>query len=94
MVVEFSDDGPGMQQPERVFDPFYTTRKVGQGPGLGLSVCYGIIQEHNGKITCQNRPEGGAIFRIELPAVLDMAETRSSLSRQPLLSEAKAAVSN
>jgi signal transduction histidine kinase len=94
VVVEFSDDGPGMQQPERVFDPFYTTRKIGQGPGLGLSVCYGIIQEHNGKITCQNRPEGGAIFRIELPAVLDMAETRSSLSRQPLLSEAKAAVSN
>jgi two-component system NtrC family sensor kinase len=94
VVVEFSDDGPGMQQPERVFDPFYTTRKIGQGPGLGLSVCYGIIQEHNGKITCQNRPEGGAIFRIELPAVLDMAETRGSFSRQPLLSEAKAAVSN
>jgi two-component system NtrC family sensor kinase len=84
-----------MQQPERVFDPFYTTRKVGQGPGLGLSVCYGIIQEHNGKITCQNRPEGGAIFRIELPAVLDAVEAAGSFSRQPeLFSDARAAVSS
>ena len=73
VVLEFSDDGPGMEEPDRVFDPFYTTRPVGQGPGLGLSVCYGIIQEHNGKITCQNRPQGGAIFRIELPAVMDGA---------------------
>ena len=95
VVVEFADDGPGMQQPERVFDPFYTTRKVGQGPGLGLSVCYGIIQEHNGKITCQNRPEGGAIFRIELPAVLDAVEAAGSFSRQPeLFSDARAAVSS
>jgi two-component system NtrC family sensor kinase len=94
IVVEFADNGPGMQQPERVFDPFYTTRKVGQGPGLGLSVCYGIIQEHNGKITCQNRLEGGAVFRIELPAVLDGAQVSGSFLQPPkLVSEAKAAVS-
>jgi signal transduction histidine kinase len=95
VVLEFSDDGPGMQEPDRVFDPFYTTRPVGQGPGLGLSVCYGIIQEHNGKIACQNRPEGGAIFRIELPAVVESAQA-ASMSRThkspELLSEAKAAV--
>jgi signal transduction histidine kinase len=97
VLLEFSDDGPGMQEPDRVFDPFYTTRPVGQGPGLGLSVCYGIIQEHNGKITCQNRPEGGAIFRIELPAVVDAAEAIGSVSRSQndleLLPEAKAAAS-
>jgi signal transduction histidine kinase len=73
VVLEFSDNGPGMEQPDRVFDPFYTTRPIGQGTGLGLSVCYGIIQEHNGKISCVNRPEGGATFRIELPAVADTA---------------------
>jgi signal transduction histidine kinase len=95
VLLEFSDDGPGMQEPERVFDPFYTTRPVGQGPGLGLSVCYGIIQEHNGKITCQNRPEGGAIFRIELPAAVDPAHASSSvaLESQKFLPEAKAAAS-
>jgi signal transduction histidine kinase len=97
VVLEFCDDGPGMTEPARVFDPFYTTRPVGQGPGLGLSVCYGIIQEHNGKITCQNRPEGGAIFRIELPAVVDAASVYSSVSRSyrspESLPEAKAAAS-
>ena len=78
VVLEFSDDGPGAQEPDRVFDPFYTTKPVGQGTGLGLSACYGIIQEHNGKIMCQNRPEGGATFRIELPAVGKTGSTVSS----------------
>jgi len=56
-------------------------------------VCYGIIQEHNGKITCQNRPQGGAIFRIELPAVMDPALASGSWSHKlpELLPEAKAA---
>jgi two-component system NtrC family sensor kinase len=96
VLLEFCDDGPGMEEPDRVFDPFYTTRPVGKGTGLGLSVCYGIIQEHNGKITCQNRPEGGAIFRVELPAVLDSANASSSVPRGyrslELVPNAKAAV--
>ena len=65
--IEFSDTGPGMAEPDRVFDPFYTTRPVGQGTGLGLSACYGIIQEHGGKISCHNKAEGGAVFVIDLP---------------------------
>jgi signal transduction histidine kinase len=67
--IDFSDTGPGMLEPDRVFDPFYTTRPVGQGSGLGLSACYGIVQEHGGKITCRNRQEGGACFVVELPAM-------------------------
>jgi signal transduction histidine kinase len=67
VFLEFSDDGPGMEDPERVFDPFYTTKPVGHGTGLGLSACYGIIHEHGGKLTCENRPGGGATFRIDLP---------------------------
>jgi two-component system NtrC family sensor kinase len=98
VVLEFSDNGPGMEEPDRVFDPFYTTRPVGQGPGLGLSVCYGIIQEHNGKITCGNRPEGGAKFRIELPAVTDSAQAASSVLSNyksvELLPDAKAAATH
>jgi signal transduction histidine kinase len=67
VVVEMSDSGPGAREPERVFDPFYTTKSVGKGVGLGLSACYGIIQEHGGRISCCNRKEGGASFRMELP---------------------------
>jgi signal transduction histidine kinase len=70
VAVEFADTGPGLEHPERVFDPFYTTKEIGKGTGLGLSMCYGIIQEHGGQIACQSREEGGALFRIELPAVV------------------------
>ena len=69
VVIEFSDTGVGLKEPERVFDPFYTTKGVGQGTGLGLSASYGIVQEHRGKIAGYNRPEGGATFEIRLPAM-------------------------
>jgi len=70
VVILFSDTGPGLKDPERVFDPFYTTKPVGKGTGLGLSICFGIVQEHSGKVLAYNRQEGGAVFRVELPAVL------------------------
>ncbi len=70
VVVLFSDNGPGLKEPHRVFDPFYTTKPVGKGTGLGLSICFGIVQEHAGKIFCYNNQGGGAVFRVELPAVL------------------------
>jgi two-component system NtrC family sensor kinase len=69
VVILFSDTGPGMREPHLVFDPFYTTKPVGKGTGLGLSICYGLIRDQGGQISCYNRPEGGATFRIELPAV-------------------------
>lgn len=69
VVILFSDTGPGLRDPRLVFDPFYTTKPVGKGTGLGLSICYGLIQDQGGQISCYNRPEGGATFRIELPAV-------------------------
>jgi signal transduction histidine kinase len=68
VVLTFSDSGPGLRDPQRVFDPFYTTKPVGKGTGLGLSAVYGVIQDHNGQITCQNKREGGALFTIRLPA--------------------------
>jgi signal transduction histidine kinase len=69
VVVRFADSGPGLRDPERVFDPFYTTKPVGKGTGLGLSATYGVIQDHKGQITCYNRSEGGAAFEIRLPAL-------------------------
>ncbi len=69
VVVLISDTGPGIREPRLVFDPFYTTKPVGKGTGLGLSICYGLVHDQGGQISCYNRPEGGATFRIELPAV-------------------------
>ena len=66
--VEFLDSGVGIKDPNRIFDPFYTTKTVGKGTGLGLSICYGIIKEHGGDITAHNRPEGGAVVEVRLPA--------------------------
>jgi len=67
VVLQFSDSGPGIKEPYRVFDPFYTTKPIGKGTGLGLSAVYGVVQEHQGQITCQNKPEGGAVFVLRLP---------------------------
>jgi two-component system NtrC family sensor kinase len=68
-VVEFVDSGPGVKDPSKVFDPFYTTKPVGKGTGLGLSICYGIISEHGGQIRVCNLPPRGACFTIELPCL-------------------------
>jgi len=66
--IRFVDTGSGLKDPRRVFEPFYTTKPVGKGVGLGLSTCYGIIRQHGGEIACENRTEGGATFRLVLPA--------------------------
>jgi len=65
--VEITDNGPGVKDPHRVFDPFYTTKPVGKGTGLGLSICYGIVKEHGGEIQVRNSPPRGATFAIVLP---------------------------
>jgi PAS domain S-box-containing protein len=69
--ISFKDDGRGIasEKLEKIFEPFFTTRQVGQGTGLGLSVCYGIVSEHNGKIYAESKPGRGATFIVELPIV-------------------------
>jgi signal transduction histidine kinase len=74
LVLDFIDNGAGIREPDRVFDPFYTTKPIGSGAGLGLSACYGIIQEHNGEISCANRAEGGAIFTVRLPVAAERVQ--------------------
>ena len=66
--IEFEDNGPGIKEPNKIFDPFYTTKSVGKGTGLGLSICYGIVKEHGGDISARNRAEGGAVITVRLPA--------------------------
>ncbi len=67
--IEIADDGPGIPPDllERVFDPFVTTKPVGHGSGLGLFVAFEIIEKHGGCMAADNRPGGGARFRIRLP---------------------------
>jgi two-component system NtrC family sensor kinase len=68
--VVFEDTGTGITAPERIFDPFYTTKEVGKGTGLGLSICYGIVREHGGEIVAVNRSDmTGASFTVRLPGV-------------------------
>lgn len=73
ILVSVADNGSGLKEEDllRVFDPFFTTREVGQGTGLGLSVCYGIVREHGGQILARNGDVGGAIFTIELPVMTE-----------------------
>jgi len=68
VCAEFRDSGPGIKEPNKIFDPFYTTKTVGKGTGLGLSICYGIVKEHGGDISAHNPKEGGAIVEVRLPA--------------------------
>ena len=68
--IEVSDTGAGIppEQLHRIFDPFFTTKASGRGTGLGLSVSYGIIKEHAGKVDVRSAPGKGTSFRLEFPA--------------------------
>jgi two-component system C4-dicarboxylate transport sensor histidine kinase DctB len=68
-VLLVRDHGPGVPEDDlnRVFEPFYTTKKAGQGLGLGLSISYRIIESMGGQLSVENHPQGGAVFKICLP---------------------------
>jgi len=71
--IEFSDTGKGIPTEvlPKIFDPFYTTKDVGKGTGLGMSIATSIIEELNGKITAGNNPDHGATFTIEMPISIE-----------------------
>ena len=68
--IEVSDTGAGIPRENlhRIFDPFFTTKSSGRGTGLGLSVSYGIIKEHAGKIEVRSTQGKGTSFRLEFPS--------------------------
>ena len=79
-VIEVSDTGPGIpaEHMDRLFSPFFTTKPVGRGTGLGLPICYGIVKMHRGSISARNRaPERGAAFEVRLPSAPAVAGAAS-----------------
>jgi two-component system NtrC family sensor kinase len=68
-IITVSDQGPGIPEEvlPHIFEPFFTTKGVGEGTGLGLSLAWGIVQEHSGQIRAKNRDGGGAEFTVVLP---------------------------
>jgi len=72
--VAISDNGTGIIDAQRIFDPFYTTKQTGKGTGLGLSICYGIVRAHGGEIQCWNNEAGaGSTFVVRIPVATEAA---------------------
>jgi PAS domain S-box-containing protein len=80
VVIEVADSGQGMGQEVlgRIFEPFYTTKAVGKGTGMGLSVVFGIVQSYGGNLTVHSRPQQGTLFTVFLP------QSETAIVKQPL----------
>jgi signal transduction histidine kinase len=86
VVAEVADTGAGMSPDvlARVFDPFFTTRRVGDGMGLGLSICHGIVTSLGGHIEAKSEPGKGSTFRVTLPAARVSASGEARGAREPV----------
>ena len=78
VFLRISDTGEGMDEQtlEHIFEPFFSTKPMGQGTGLGLSIVYGILSAHEGAITCYSEPGKGTVFNILIPARADVKVER------------------
>ncbi len=86
VCAEFSDTGCGIRAEHlaKIFDPFFTTKPLGRGTGLGLSVCYGIVSEHGGRIEVESTEGAGTTFRVLLPPHEQMSVTAAVTSAEKL----------
>ncbi|MFY9556426.1 MAG: ATP-binding protein, partial [Blastocatellia bacterium] len=87
VCAEFSDTGCGIpaEHLAKIFDPFFTTKPLGRGTGLGLSVCYGIVSEHGGRIEVESTEGAGTTFRVLLPPYQEMSAGAREQSFEAIL---------
>jgi two-component system C4-dicarboxylate transport sensor histidine kinase DctB len=76
ILLSVEDNGPGLAEPDKLFEPFYTTKKPGEGLGLGLAISAGFVAELGGRLVARNAPDGGAVFELTLPH--SRGETRAA----------------
>jgi PAS domain S-box-containing protein len=84
--LKVSDTGPGMEQNiiDRIFDPYFTTKKEGKGTGLGLAVVHGIVKSHGGHISVSSKRGKGTVFEVYLPRIKKQKETTKIETDMPL----------
>ncbi|WP_246022514.1 sensor histidine kinase [Pararhodobacter zhoushanensis] len=75
VTLTIRDNGAGIAEIAKIFEPFYTSKKPGEGVGLGLAISSGIIADHGGRLTAHNLPEGGAAFEIALPVLVNAGQS-------------------
>jgi PAS domain S-box-containing protein len=91
VLFRISDTGCGIEQEnlDQIFEPFFTTKEAGKGTGIGLSVVYGVVKNHNGYIFCTSQPGLGTTFELFLPALADVLtiEEKRDVGNKPNLSK-------
>ena len=89
VTMEFHDNGPGIE-PEtlhKIFEPFYTTKEPGEGTGMGLSICHGIVQQHGGEMWATSKKGTGMSFFVRLP-ITDLRDNHLPVKSQDIQSKA------
>ncbi|WP_370207640.1 sensor histidine kinase, partial [Pararhodobacter marinus] len=74
VTLTIKDNGTGIRDIDKIFEPFHTTKGAGDGVGLGLAISSGIVADHGGRLTARNLPEGGAAFEIALPVLAEAGQ--------------------
>ncbi|MBN8293890.1 sensor histidine kinase [Rhodobacter sp. NTK016B] len=76
VTLTIKDNGTGIRDIDKIFEPFHTSKGAGDGVGLGLAISSGIVADHGGRLTARNLPEGGAAFEIALPVLAEAGQDR------------------